>query len=212
VAVALRREMLEAIDRKLDSRSTPPREDLAWPSLAAPSTTGTATSEEETTFSKYWSSIRERYRCPAEEEYGESFRHRLPAHTSVVSIHVSWDEDSMLLVRHCRDREPVIFRLPFDRVGRRDDEDELFTFAVAREELMDIVRRNNEGTKRAKDIGDGPERTMWWKERRELDERLGNLLANIEHRWLGAFKVGRKHLLLRPDGMFYDADGRHGLF
>jgi separase len=190
--VALRREMLEAIDKKLDPSPRPSRDDLAWPELAAPSA-HTVTSEIP--FASYWSSVRDRYHLPA-EDYDESFRQSLPAGSNVVSIHVSYEEDSLLLVRHCRDREPLVFRLPFDRVGRRDDEDELFTLAVAREELTDIVQRNNEGTKRAKDIGEGSERVAWWRERRELDGRLGNLIANIEHRWLGAFKVRQVGFLM----------------
>jgi separase len=185
VAVALRREMLEAIDKKIHPRPQSPRDDLAWPELATPSA-GIAT--RETPLASYWSSVQDRYHLPA-EDYDECFRLDIPADSTIVSIHVSYDEDSLLLVRHRREREPLVFRLPFDRVGRRDDEDVLFTLGLAREELKDIIQRNNEGTKRAKDIGEGSERAAWWKERRELDNRLGDLIANIEHRWLGAFKV-----------------------
>lgn len=95
----------------------------------------------------------------------------------------------MFVSRHRHGQCPVVVRLPFDRLGRREEEEELFTYQTARMELLDIIHASNASSQRAKHVDGAEARQEWWTERRELDGRLGTLLDNVEKRWLGIFKV-----------------------
>lgn len=178
--------MLEAIDYKIaDSARV---DDLHWPLLeSAPA------SDESTQSStlKYWTALRERYRSEAPELNltDAPFSTILPENWTTVSIHLSTERDCLLLVRHRRREEPLVFKLPLDRLARREGEDESFTYDIALEELTDIITTNNRAAQNAKHIKSKEERLAWWGERKELDERLKVLTQTIEDDWLGAFKV-----------------------
>ncbi|KAI5475793.1 cysteine-type endopeptidase, separase [Pseudohyphozyma bogoriensis] len=184
LAVTLRREMLEAIEAKLAARTM--RDDLIWPTLEiAPSP------PTEEPMINYWTSIQERYRSESADVtlVDPNFSTLLPPNWSVVSLHLSTEKDCLVLVRHRRDSEPLVFKLPLDRVARREGEDESFTYAIALEELQEIIAGANDTARRGKAVVDGKdERSGWWKERRELDARLKCLTETMEEAWLGAFK------------------------
>ena len=82
----------------------------------------------------------------------------------------------------------MIFGFPLDRRSRDGEETEI-SFEAAITELEDIVNSSNEGTRGAKHVEGQEAKIAWWKERKELDTRMGSLLEGIEHVWLGAFKV-----------------------
>ena len=115
--------------------------------------------------------------------------HSLPETWSVVQLCVNELLDCMFITRHRHGQEPVVFRLPFDRLGRREEEEELFTYQTAKLELLEIIQSSNSSSQRAKHVDGTEARQQWWTERRELDSRLGALLENVEKRWLGVFKV-----------------------
>jgi len=123
----------------------------------------------------------------------------LPESWTVVHISVSELLDCMFVTRHRHGQHPVVVRLPFDRLGRREEEEELFTYQTARMELLDIIHSSNASSQRAKHVDGAEARQQWWTERRELDGRLGTLLENVEKRWLGVFKVRRTLSLFTID-------------
>ena len=61
-------------------------------------------------------------------------------------------------------------------------------YEIAIEELKSIVAANNETTHAAKDLNGKEAKLAWWSTRKELDQRLSELLDNVEHCWLGGFK------------------------
>ncbi|GAA5821500.1 hypothetical protein JCM3770_000600 [Rhodotorula araucariae] len=184
VAVTLRREMLDAVEHKLAAHAR--QDDLTWPTiepLPAPN--------EMSDYKAHLHCLRDRYRFetpePALVEVPLSAL--MPSSWSALTLHLTPERDSLILCRHRRNADPLVFKLPLDRLARREGEDdEAFTYEVAAAELKDIITSSNAGTQNAKLVDGREARSAWWAERKELDERLGTLLQTIEDAWLGAFK------------------------
>lgn len=190
--------MLDAIDTKIADSGR--QDDLTWPSLDTvshdddledPDADSRVALSSSAALVRYWRSTRERYRSevPDPSLTELSLSALLPSHWTTVSIHLSSERDALLLVRHRREAEPLVFKLPLDRLARREGEDESFTYDIAAEELKDIIRDSDRTSKEAKNVEGKEGRLAWWKERKELDMRLKSLTESIEDDWLGAFKV-----------------------
>ncbi|CAH7673700.1 peptidase family C50-domain-containing protein [Phakopsora pachyrhizi] len=117
----------------------------------------------------------------------------LPSSWRIVSIHLALDKDSLYIVNHSESEKPLVVKLPLDRLNRREGEDNFFTLSTAVEELKSIVTKSNAATQRARHVSGHNEKVSWWKERKELDTRMEQLVENIENNWLGACKG-----ILRP--------------
>lgn len=162
--------------------------DLTWPSHPYESAVANGAS-----MSGYWQKARSRYitNLNPGSLHDISIVDQLPANWSVVTLHLSPDKQSLLAVRLERHTRPLVLQLPLDRLGKREGEDHLLSFDLAKGELLDIIKASNETCKNAKDTTTVEARKAWWKQRKELELRLATLLVNIDQRWLGAFKVGR---------------------
>ncbi|KAM6503193.1 cysteine peptidase C50 [Amanita muscaria] len=214
-SITLQRELLEAIPYKfLDIRSV---DDLEWPLISTegkplprpskkPIQNILDTSDEDEDedlgvngLKDYWDSIREKYQSQVYDakSLASSLTHQLPSNWTVVHINITTDKSTLFVSRQrggIAESSPLLFCVPIK--GRRDsgtgDEDEShLTFESALAELHDVIRLSDKGTKAAAHINPKDElaRAHWWKERRELDQRLKELLENIEFCWLGAFKT-----------------------
>ncbi|SCZ93128.1 BZ3500_MvSof-1268-A1-R1_Chr6-2g08479 [Microbotryum saponariae] len=184
LAVTLRRDMLEAIDYRIANLSRV--DDLKWPQIEP------VPSHEQASAVASLLTLRERYRSETIEPVltDPSINSILPPRWQTVSIHLSAERDALILVHHQANRQPLVFRLPLDRITRREDdeEDEGLSYAQASAELADIVERSNSGAQNAKNVEGKEARIAWWAERKELDARLKGLLQSMEDSWLGAFK------------------------
>lgn len=209
-SITLRRELMDAISFKfLDPRN---QDDLYWPSLNCSPKQCTRKASgrqvkglfspsvesdeddclDDTRLRNYWQYILQKHRdqtfIPTEDREAEIGR--LPKNWVVISVSLTDDRNSLLISRQRADREQVVFCVPLK--GRRESEEEHFTFEDAVKELEDIIRCSGECTKRGSQIqaGDKDAKAEWWAERKQLDLRMKELLDNIEFCWLGAFKVG----------------------
>ena len=118
----------------------------------------------------------------------------LPEKWTIVNIGITEDKRSLLVSRQRSKRDPLVFCIPLK--GRREnDDDEQFSYEDAVGELKDIIQSSDESTHLAVHIkpDDKEGKSSWWVERKRLDKRLKDLLANIEFCWLGAFKVWEFH-------------------
>jgi separase len=215
-ALTLRREMLEAIQQKiarlrsddiewprispegvrLAPSSTPPKRMASSNSDLSPDSEDDEDGETHATHS-YWESVRTRYESMLEPgSLAESKTATLPCNWTVVHVTITDDKNTLLVSRqecgtHAPD--PVLFCVPLK--GRRDggagDDEEHLTFEDAINEFEEIIRLSDQGTKNAINIksDDQEARSNWWKQRGALDQRMKDLLENIEFCWLGAFKV-----------------------
>lgn len=139
-----------------------------------------------------WASIRTRVeeRSPRDEV---CFPENAPSGWMALGISLDKDANILYITRHVSAcNSPVVVSLPMDRAGRREGEEQQFDHQCAQDEMLDIVEHANSTSRRAKHVSSEEDKAAWWSERRTHDERLKLLLENIEHRWLGAFKVGRK--------------------
>ncbi|GAA5914661.1 hypothetical protein JCM8208_000403 [Rhodotorula glutinis] len=183
-AVTLRREMLDAVEHKLAAQVR--QDDLTWPVVDAP------VPDAIDQAAAVLHSLRERYRFETAEPtlVDAPLSSILPAAWTALTLHLTPERDSLIICRHRREAEPLVFKLPLDRLARREgDEDEAFTYEVASHELKDIIATSNLGTQNAKYVDGKEARAAWWAERKELDRRLQSLLETIEGAWLGAFKA-----------------------
>ncbi|THH12059.1 hypothetical protein EW145_g215 [Phellinidium pouzarii] len=210
-SITLRRELIEAISFKFpDIRS---QDDLRWPSdtpasikMEKPSRPGPLgrglfdiclddddedTSLDDAALRKYWDYILKKHQSqtfiPLEHSFAEV--NLFPENWMVVSISLTEDKSALLVSRQRPQRDPVIFCVPLR--GRRDDEEGHFTFDDAMTELKDIIQASDEGTRQASQIksNDKEGKSAWWAERKQLDQRMKELVENIEFCWLGAFKT-----------------------
>ncbi|KAG6866775.1 hypothetical protein C0991_011434 [Blastosporella zonata] len=153
----------------------------------------------EASLKAYWASVYARYQDQSLDPPSLSLNQlsSLPCNWTVIHINVTEDKSTMFITRQecgSSTRTPLIFCVPLK--GRRDtgnseDDEEHLTFEDAVQELKEIVKLSDEGTKAAVHIksDDQEARAAWWKERAALDTRLRELLENVEFCWLGAFKT-----------------------
>lgn len=146
--------------------------------------------DDHSRLKRHWTSIRSRH---ASESLvpGPIDLSPLPPTWAVVSITVTDDHNTLFITRHQNGHEAVVFCVPLDRQGRRENEEEedIFTFDRAKAELQDIICQNDESGRVAKTVVTQEAKTAWWQARIDLDQRLGQLLQSIEQVWLGAFKT-----------------------
>lgn len=140
----------------------------------------------------HWQSVRSRHASLSFDGTDSFNLDTIPSDWAVISINVTEDRNTMFISRHQKSHEPLVFCLPLDRQGRREGEEEedIFTFEAASQELKDIIERSDQGSRVSKDVGnDKRAKIAWWDERYSLDRRMGELVSNMENCWLGAFKV-----------------------
>jgi separase len=196
--------MLEAIPHKFADVSA---DDLQWPCMTndgspiapdvrrhSPSGASIPSAINNDAQRTYWSALEKKYNAlvlsPSSLVRSTP---KLPPHWTVIHITLTPDKSSMFISRlHTPSSQPLLFCVPLR--GRRDtDEGEpRLMLEDALDELREIVRLSDEGTRRAAHVrsDDVQARAGWWAERAALDKRLQALLENIEFCWLGAFKVG----------------------
>lgn len=207
-AITLQRELLEAIAGKFSEID---HNDLKWPSLESRISTPArrnsgagsplpgrsvamlgnigSDSDDEPSLRTYWDTVKAKHAsgdCISGELPNLDI---LPSEWAVVSISVTDDRNTMLVSRHQKDHDPLVFCLPLDRQGRRDGEEDLFTFDAAVTELGDIISSSDEAARAATSVQGSEGKAAWWANRKALDKRMEELLSNLEFCWLGAFKV-----------------------
>ena len=148
---------------------------------------------------KYWEKVQQRYSSLLLEPSSSSAPKTadLPPNWTVVHVTITEDKNTLLVSRQecgTANPGPIVFCVPLK--GRRDggagEDEEHLAFEDAMQEFSEIIRLSDEGTKNAINIrsDDQDARSNWWKQRNQLDQRMKDLLENIEFCWLGAFKVG----------------------
>lgn len=209
-AITLGREILEAIQHKFPGVWN---DDLQWPLLTPngtvlppPATRKTRVlsfdsdddddniPDEAASSKVYWDYIASRYQA---QIYGpaalsSSPTDSLPPNWTVVTLNLTSDENTLFLTRQRPNSEPLVFCVPLKNRREADDEEEdKLTFQDAMNELQEIIKLSDEGTRDAVKVkrDDKNARAQWWAVRTELDKRLKTFLENLEFCWLGAFKV-----------------------
>jgi separase len=196
-AITLQRELQEAIETKLERKAAV----MSLPGWQLPSKEHTnqqredlsgESSEDEArddvSLDARWSSISKRHREVVAKV-------DLPENWTVISITLHRERNCLVLTRLFGTSSALVFSLPIDRQSRREGEEDAIGVDVVLEELKSIIEHSNTATHSAQHLEGLQARKEWWTTRRELDNRMKELLASIEVSWLGAFK---SLLLPRP--------------
>jgi separase len=154
----------------------------------------------------FWEDVRTRHQArsflsPDGPSYDLSV---LPKTWAIISISVTEDRNTMFISRHQNGHDPLVFCLPLDRQSKREGEEEdVFTFDAGIIELKEIIRLSEECSAAGAGVNTTEGKAAWWATKRALDERLKQMIDNVEFCWLGAFKVG----LFRSSMLHRRADG-----
>lgn len=116
----------------------------------------------------------------------------LPKDWNVVAMSLDPSCEHLYVTRYQAGCDPFVARLPLSRQSDDTEDEDHFTFEDALAELSDIITTSDEAVHAARD---DPQRmkvkgasSQWWASREALDERLQNLLTNMENMWLGGFR------------------------
>ncbi|KAK8050003.1 separin [Apiospora phragmitis] len=112
----------------------------------------------------------------------------IPSSWNVVSVSLSDNKHDLCITKLQAGHSPFAIRLPLERAMSRDADNEVFNFQQGRAELLDIIDVANRTCHDARDMSAKGAKSAWWSERESLDERMKNMLENIEHTWLGGFR------------------------
>ncbi|KAL1901332.1 separin protein [Sporothrix stenoceras] len=112
----------------------------------------------------------------------------IPKDWSVVSMALSENKHDLCITKLQAGQSPFVIRLPLERAISRDANNEVFNYQQGRAELLEIVKAINDSCHGARDMTVKGAKSSWWTEREELDNRLKELLDNVEQIWLGGFR------------------------
>ncbi|KAI1877985.1 uncharacterized protein JN550_000167 [Neoarthrinium moseri] len=112
----------------------------------------------------------------------------IPKSWNVVSISLSDNKHDLCITKLQAGHSPFAIRLPLERASSRDADCEVFNFEQGRAEMLDIIEATNRTCHNARDMSAKGGKSTWWAEREALDERMKDLLENMEQIWLGGFK------------------------
>ncbi|KAI4861058.1 peptidase family C50-domain-containing protein [Hypoxylon rubiginosum] len=112
----------------------------------------------------------------------------IPTSWNVLSVSLSDNENDLCITKLQAGQGPFGIRLPLERAGSKEVDNEVFSFQQGRAELLEIIQVANRTCHDARDMSQKGAKSKWWAEREELDERLKNLMDSIEQTWLGGFK------------------------
>lgn len=172
------------------------KDDLAWSSLSdsdedkPTATSAEVINEEESILALYWNRLRSRYEWPYGLDDSGSID-VLPNNWTIVNVSIANDKNTIFVSRQRAKSQSLIFSVPINRQGRKENEDEPLSFEDGIKKLQEVLDESDRIAKAAKDVAsdDRNARVAWWANRAALDKQLGDLLDNIEFCWLGAFKV-----------------------
>jgi separase len=116
------------------------------------------------------------------------FLDKLPEEWSIVSMQLSKTQDELSITKLHPGQSPFSLRIPLRRSSFDESDEEDFSFAAAKVELLDIIKTANKTAHDSRGQSDKQAKKLWWAKREALDERLKILLENIENVWLGGFR------------------------
>ncbi|RUS29007.1 peptidase family C50-domain-containing protein [Jimgerdemannia flammicorona] len=194
--VSIRREMISCLEEKLRVKSS--CDDLIWPkgfldddANSENSWSSDSSSEANPEWHReHLNELLQAYNHEGiadETAFRKQFIDILPPHWIACSISIDIEKGDMYIVRMRVSEVPIVLRLPLKRQATREGE-EGFGYTDALEELSAILENSNETTQVGKNCKTRDEKLAWWKTRKELDDRMKDLLESIQSTWLGGFK------------------------
>ncbi|KAJ3387525.1 hypothetical protein HDU92_001934, partial [Lobulomyces angularis] len=115
------------------------------------------------------------------KSFAESLN-KIPRTWTVCSISIDKEMDLLYVTKYKSNAEPVTLRIGLHRNENSIGYAEVF-------EIFDyIIVNSNETLKSSLECTTTEKKKEWWKKRKTLDEKLKNLLENVENKWFGGLK------------------------
>ncbi|SPO02777.1 related to cell division-associated protein [Cephalotrichum gorgonifer] len=139
----------------------------------------------------------------------------IPSGWTVISISPSDNREDLCITKLQSGHTPFVLRLPLERANSRDADNEVFSFKNGLDELRELIALANKSSHTARDMAAKGAKAAWWREREDLDARLGELLRSVEEVWLGGFRgvfsqqPRRTNLLARFQASFHKILDKH---
>ncbi|KAF1841599.1 uncharacterized protein K460DRAFT_344546 [Cucurbitaria berberidis CBS 394.84] len=121
-------------------------------------------------------------------EFQKDYVDIIPETWTAVSLALNEAHDELYITRFESSASPFVLRLPLARHASREMDEEEFSFEDGKRDFDEIIELSDFSTRSAKDMTSREARQQWWAEREALDNRLHELLINMENIWLGGFK------------------------
>ncbi|KAF2132365.1 hypothetical protein P153DRAFT_335207 [Dothidotthia symphoricarpi CBS 119687] len=112
----------------------------------------------------------------------------IPETWTAISMALNDTRDELFITRFESGSSPFVLRLPLARHASRDMDEEEFSFEDGKKDFDEIIELSDFSTRTAQDMTTSEARRQWWAEREALDQRLHELLINMENIWLGGFR------------------------
>ncbi|OJD12660.1 hypothetical protein AJ78_06782 [Emergomyces pasteurianus Ep9510] len=112
----------------------------------------------------------------------------LPDTWNVLSLTLSDDHNEFIISKLRSGKPPFLLRLPLKRGNSEDMDEEEFDFGEGKRQLLEIIRLANESAHDSRARVGKTAKKEWWATRESLDNRLRDLLSNIETIWFGGFR------------------------
>lgn len=116
----------------------------------------------------------------------------IPENWTAISIALDEKCEHLHVIRYEAHRSPFTLRLPLNRQNVEDLGEETFSFEDASSELRIIIQDSDATVHAARDDTDGMKqkgaKSKWWADREALNDRLRDLLLNVENMWFGGFR------------------------
>lgn len=116
----------------------------------------------------------------------------IPSNWTTISMYLDERREHMYITRYEAERAPFVLRLPLSRENAEDPDEVTFTFDDAKEELHAIIDASDATVHAARDdveeMKQKGAKSKWWSDREALNDRLKDLLLNMENMWFGGFR------------------------
>lgn len=112
----------------------------------------------------------------------------IPETWTAISMALNDTRDELFITRFESGSSPFVLRLPLARHASRDVDEAEFSFEDGKKDFDEIIELSDFSTRTAQNMTTSEARRQWWAEREALDERLHELLINMENIWLGGFR------------------------
>lgn len=123
----------------------------------------------------------------------------IPKAWTAISVSLSENKHDLCITRLQAGHTPFVIRLPLERASSRDADTEVLNFEQGRAELHEVIRLANETCHDKRDMSVKGAKAGWWADRAAIDNRMRELLENIERDWLGGFRGIFSQHQRRPD-------------
>lgn len=130
-------------------------------------------------------------------DFQDKYINIVPVHWTVCSLTYDPMNQDLYAVRMRTGETPFVVKIPLNRCKYRSKSNSVIKYDEALQEFQAIIEGSDETIRNSSNCNDPTQVEDWWNTRRDLDDRMRNLLNSIENQWLSGFKVKKKDLYVQ---------------